>query len=285
MIAQDDRLQALRARGQRVTPQRLMIAAAVRDLDRHAICRADLHRRRRPDAGAFAADGLRDPGAVRGDRPCPPGRHGGRHRRLRPASTSTTTWSAASGVIADVDGAVDHAVLLGGPGRGVRPTRPRSSSAACAPPAMWRPPPSARGAASAVQDRVREAGGQRPAPPRRRPGWSPRRARRRRRRPPAAPSPAGGAPGRRAARASRPSQEAAPGPQSRSRGTTPSTPWSPPPCTARRRSSRRPRGRARARPPSARSVTASSDPRPCSSVTSVRVITSTRGVRSRRSTR
>ena len=37
MIAQDDRLrEALRGRGQRVTPQRLMIAAAVRDLDRHA---------------------------------------------------------------------------------------------------------------------------------------------------------------------------------------------------------------------------------------------------------
>ena len=37
MIATDDRLrEALRARGQRVTPQRLMIAAAVRDLDRHA---------------------------------------------------------------------------------------------------------------------------------------------------------------------------------------------------------------------------------------------------------
>ena len=37
MIARDEQLRtALRARGQRVTPQRLMIAATVSDLDRHA---------------------------------------------------------------------------------------------------------------------------------------------------------------------------------------------------------------------------------------------------------
>jgi Fe2+ or Zn2+ uptake regulation protein len=37
MVSHDDALRAaLRARGQRVTPQRLAIAAAVRDLDRHA---------------------------------------------------------------------------------------------------------------------------------------------------------------------------------------------------------------------------------------------------------
>jgi Fe2+ or Zn2+ uptake regulation protein len=114
MATHDEALRAaLRARGQRVTPQRLAIAAAVRDLDRHATAEqvfTDVAGRM-PGVSlptVYATlDLLEEVGLVRRV-----ATEGGAAVYDPRADDHHHLVCRGCGAIADVDGAVDHAALL-----------------------------------------------------------------------------------------------------------------------------------------------------------------------------
>ena len=285
MIDQHERLRdALRARGQRVTPQRLMIAAAVRDLDRHATAEqifTDVAGRM-PGVSlptVYATlDLLEEIGLVRrvategGTAVYDPRTDQHHHLVCR-----------RCGAIADVDGAVDHAQLLSAArGAGFAPDEAqvviRSGCASCRGRDRLGPRDSDQDPAKRTDSAPSPT-----APATRLVA-------------PARTSPAAKTPGRtvssmngarsRCGHWKRPSQPAAPVRRGRSRPRRSRGRPSPGPCTGRRRSSRTPRASARAsRRRMRRSVTASSDWRPWTATTSVPVRISIRGERVTRSTR